>query len=106
MHVKGTEKLCTVPTEDDVLEYTGALLQLYRETAYYLERIYKWADRVGLETIEKQILEDPERRKALCARFVEAQKYAQDDPWAERVRGHDAHEFKPIAEISMLEAAE
>jgi len=106
MHVKATEKLCTVPTEDDVLEYTGALLQLYRETAHYLERIYKWADRVGLDTIEKQILDDPERRKALCDRFVEAQKYAQDDPWAERVRGHDAHEFKPIAEISMLEAAE
>jgi nitrite reductase (NADH) large subunit len=106
MHVKATEKLCTVPTEDDVIEYTGALLQLYRETGHYLERIYKWADRVGFETIGKQIVDDPERRKALCGRFVEAQKYAQDDPWAERVRGHDAHEFRPISEVSMLEAAE
>ena len=36
-----------------------------------------------------------ERRKALYDRFVFSQKFAQDDPWAERVAGKDKHEFRP-----------
>ena len=106
MEVKATKKLCTVPTEADVLEYTGALMQLYRETAHYLERIHKWADRVGHDTLQAQVVGDAERRRALCDRFVFSQKNAQEDPWAERAHGRDAHEFTPIARITMLEAAE
>ena len=93
MHVKGTETLCTVGTEEEVLEFTGALLQLYREQARYLERIYKWADRVGYDEIEKQIVEDADRRRALYDRFVHSQSFSQTDPWAERAQGKDAHEF-------------
>jgi len=33
-------------------------MQLYREEGFYLERIYKWMDRVGLESIRAKI-EDP-----------------------------------------------
>ena len=93
MHVKGTEILCTVETEAEVLEYIGALTQLYREQGRYLERIYKWADRVGLDVARKQVAEDPERRKELNERFIYSQKFMQIDPWAERVQGKDAEEF-------------
>ena len=51
-------------------------------------------------------LEDAERRQALCDRFVFSQKNGQEDPWAERAHGRDAHEFTPIARITMREAAE
>jgi nitrite reductase (NADH) large subunit len=105
MHVKGTELLCTVASEDEVLEYCGALLQIYREQGRYLERIYKWAARVGVATVRAQIVEDRERRQALFARFVHSQKFSQSDPWAERVRGRDAHEFRPLAQFSLEDVA-
>jgi nitrite reductase (NADH) large subunit len=105
MHVKGTELLCTVVSEDEVLEYCGALLQLYREQGRYLERIYKWAARVGVATVRAQIVEDRERRQSLFARFVHSQKFSQSDPWAERVRGRDAHEFRPLAQFSLEDVA-
>jgi len=101
MHVKGTDVLCTVATEEEVLEYCGALLQLYREQGRYLERVYKWAARVGLDTVRQQIVEDAAKRKALFGRFVFSQRYSQSDPWAERVKGLDAHEFTPLAEFSL-----
>ena len=48
----------------------AALTQLYREQGRYLERVYKWAKRVGIDTVRKQIMDDRERRKALYERFV------------------------------------
>jgi nitrite reductase (NADH) large subunit len=105
MHVKGTDLLCTVPSGDDVIEYCGALLQLYREQGRYLERVYKWAARVGVDTVRRQIVDDAARRKALFARFVFSQKFSQSDPWAERVQGLDAHEFKPLAELTLEDVA-
>jgi nitrite reductase (NADH) large subunit len=106
MHVRQTEKLCTVAAEEEVLEYGAALVQLYRETARYLERIYKWAARVGVDAIRAQIVDDPERRAALYARFLKSQETSQDDPWAARAHGRDAHEFEPLARLGVLEAAE
>jgi nitrite reductase (NADH) large subunit len=106
MDVKGTEILCRVKTEEEALEHGLALVQLYREQGRYLERIYKWAKRVGVDTIRAQIAEDHERRRALAARFRHAQGFAQVDPWAERVRGAEAHEFRPLADLTAMEAAE
>jgi nitrite reductase (NADH) large subunit len=106
LDIKGTEVLGHVDTEDEAVEVIAALVQLYREQGRYLERIYKWAKRVGLDTIKKQVMDDVERRKALFERFVYSQKFAQIDPWAERVRGKDAHEFNPIADLTIREAAQ
>uniref|UniRef100_UPI0035B431D4 nitrite reductase large subunit NirB n=1 Tax=Ferrovibrio sp. TaxID=1917215 RepID=UPI0035B431D4 len=106
LEVKQTILLCKLETEEEVLEYTGALMQLYREQAHYLDRIHKWLHRVGLDTVKQQIVEDHERRRALFARFVLAQKVAQVDPWAERVNGAFAHEFKPLADLRLAHAAE
>ena len=106
LDIKGTEVLGHVDNEDEVIEIIAALVQLYREQGRYLERIYKWAKRVGLDTIRKQVLEDRERRKAFRDRFVYSQQFAQTDPWAERANGKDAHEFAPLADLKILEAAE
>jgi nitrite reductase (NADH) large subunit len=106
LDIKGTEVLGHVATEDETIEVIAALVQLYREQGRYLERIYKWAKRVGIDTIRAQVLEDLERRRALHDRFVHSQKFAQVDPWAERVEGKDAHEFRPMADLTRAEAAE
>ncbi|MCB1505162.1 MAG: nitrite reductase large subunit NirB [Hyphomicrobiaceae bacterium] len=105
LDIKGTEVLGHVATEDETIEIIGALTQLYREQGRYLERIYKWAKRVGIETVREQVLDDKERRKVLYDRFVHSQSFAQVDPWAERVAGKEAYEFRPLSVIT-AEAAE
>jgi nitrite reductase (NADH) large subunit len=99
LDIKGTEVLGVVKTEDEALEHIVALVQMYREQAYYLERIYKWAKRVGFDEIRRQILEDPQKRKDYFDRFDFSRKFAQVDPWSERVSGKDKHEFRPMATI-------
>ncbi len=106
LDIKGTEVLGLVKTEDEALEHIVALTQMYREQARYLERIYKWAKRTGLEEIRRQIVQDDSKRKTYYERFVFSQTFAQVDPWSERVSGKDKHEFKPMATIGYTHAAE
>ena len=94
--VRVTDLLCKVETEEEVLEYCGAFIQLYREEAHYLERTAPWVERVGLSYIKERILEDEEGRRALYDRFKLSQKYAQVDPWKERAEGGQAYEFRPL----------
>ncbi len=47
-----------------------------------------------------------EQRTAFYDRFVFSQKFAQVDPWAERVSGKDKHEFRPMAAVGFAQAAE
>ena len=99
LHIKGTEFLTKVATEDECIEVMAALVQLYREQARYGERIYKWCDRTGLDNIRKAVVDDLPQRKALFARFAHSQQFAQSDPWAERAEKRAAvHEFAPMAE--------
>ncbi|WP_455204290.1 nitrite reductase large subunit NirB, partial [Kaarinaea lacus] len=98
--VRATDLLCKVSTEDEVIEYSGAFAQLYRENAHYLERTAPWLERVGLTYVKQQIVEDAENRQALYKRFLESQHYAQKDPWAERaVKGEKQNEFLPLKQV-------
>ena len=105
LDIKGTEVLGLIKTEDEVIEHVAALVQLYREEGHYLERIYKWAARRGVEAIRAIIMDDEDERKRLHDRFVYSQRFAQIDPWSERVSGKDKHEFNPMAVLTR-EAAE
>ena len=96
LEVKKTEVLTRVATENEAVWTICAVTQLYREDAWYLERIWKWLDRVGLDQVRAQV-EDPESRKALYDRFSYAQRFSRIDPWAERVAGRDSHEFNPLS---------
>jgi nitrite reductase (NADH) large subunit len=71
-------------TAEEVREYNGAFLQLYREEAFYLERTVHYLQRVGMEHIKKAVLEDPVRRKALNERLQFSLSFEQD-PWKERL---------------------
>ncbi|WP_312947660.1 nitrite reductase large subunit NirB [Agrobacterium sp.] len=106
LDIKGTEVLGLVKAEDEALEHIVALTQMYREQARYLERIYKWAKRIGYDEVRRQIMEDGEKRRAYYDRFVFSQKFAQVDPWSERVSGEHKHEFNPMATIGFNQAAE
>ena len=106
LDIKGTEVLGLVKTEDEALEVIVALVQMYREQARYLERIYKWTKRIGVAEIRRQVLDDASRRRAFFERFVYSQKFAQVDPWSERVSGLHKHEFRSLAAVGMAQAAE
>jgi len=80
--VRVTDLLAKVATEAEVLEYCGAYLQLYREEARYLERTAHWVERVGIESVRARVVDDAANRAALHERFLFAQSFAQDDPWA------------------------
>ncbi len=86
-----------VKTEDEVMEYSLAFLQLYREEAFYLERTVHYLHRVGMEHIKQGVLADPERRKALHERLLFSLSFEQD-PWKERIEKEALkHEFRRIA---------
>lgn len=88
--------LCKVKTAEEVLEYSGAFIQIYREEARYLDRTVHWIERVGLEYVKQRVLEDAEGRKAAHERLLYALQGAVD-PWAERVAKRDEHkEFETI----------
>ena len=106
LDIKGTEVLGHADTEEEAIEIVTAVIQAYREQGHYLERIYKWAARIGVATVREQIMSDPDRRRAFYERFVYSQQFSQSDPWSERVSGAMAHEFKPLADLRTLEAAE
>jgi nitrite reductase (NADH) large subunit len=99
IHLRGTDLLCTVETEQEALDYCAAFIQLYREEARYLDRTAPWIERVGLEYIIKRIVEDSAGREALRARFLYAQSFQQIDPWALRAAGAEKELHQHIAEI-------
>ncbi len=89
--------LCKVKTAEEVLEYSGAFIQIYREEARYLDRTVHWIERVGLDYVKQRVLEDAEGRKAAHERLLYALQGAVD-PWAERVQKREEHkEFETIA---------
>ena len=84
-------------TADEVLEYSGAFLQLYREEGWYLERTVHYIARVGLDYVKKKILDDAEGRRALWER-LQFSLADEPDPWFELSRAHvDERQFIPIA---------
>jgi nitrite reductase (NADH) large subunit len=97
--VRVTDLLAKVTTEDEVLEYAAAFMQMYREEAWYLERTAPWVERVGIDTVRVR-MSDAGGRKMLRDRFMDSQRHAQSDPWAERASGVDAHEFQALAAVA------
>jgi nitrite reductase (NADH) large subunit len=104
LHLKATEPLVTTSSEDEALEIIVAFCQLYRENANYLDRAYKWIEKVGLDWVRARVVDDPENRAALVARFDHSQSIYQIDPWAERAEGRNAHEFTPLADLTIRAA--
>jgi nitrite reductase (NADH) large subunit len=88
--------LCKVKTDEEVMEYSGAFLQLYREEGWYLERTCHYLERVGMDHVKSRILEDEEGRKALHARLLDSLKDARD-PWETSREPQAIKQFIPIA---------
>ena len=104
IHVRATDLLCKVATEQEAMDYCAAFIQLYREEARYLERTAPWIERVGLDYVKAHIVDDDAGREALRARFLYSQSFSQDDPWAQRAEGAEAEHHAPMARFTPQEA--
>ncbi len=86
-----------VKTAEEVMEVSGAFLQLYRDEGWSLERTTHYVARVGLEHVKKKVLEDEANRQVLWAR-LQAALDGEPDPWFEGEKARvDARQFIPIA---------
>jgi len=91
-------------TDAEVLEYSGAFLQLYREEGWYLERTVHYLARVGLDHVKKKILEDAEGRRALWQR-LQFSLDGEPDPWFEFDKAQvDLRQFAPLGAVANVEA--
>lgn len=100
IELRGTDMLCRVTTEEEVLELAAAFMQLYREEGRYLERTAPYVERVGLDHIKARVVDDLDSRKAYATRFYHSQVFAQVDPWKERAfNAVDTHEFAALAHV-------
>jgi nitrite reductase (NADH) large subunit len=89
--------LVKLKTADEVLEYSGAFLQLYREEGWYLERTVHYVSRVGLDHVKKKILDDAAGRKALWER-LQFSLDGEPDPWFEHDKAKvDLRQFQAVA---------
>jgi len=95
--------LVKVKTADEVLEYSGAFLQLYREEGWYLERTVHYVQRVGMDHVKKRVLDDAAGRRALWERLLFSLDGAPD-PWFEFEKAQvDLRQFQPLRPTIKLE---
>jgi nitrite reductase (NADH) large subunit len=85
VHVRTAELLATVDTDDEAIEIIGAFLQHYREEATWNERTSVWCERVGIDRLIANVVDDVALRRALFTR-IEKALARRVDPWRERVQ--------------------
>jgi len=89
--------LVKLKTHQEVMEYTGAFLQLYREEGWYLERTVHYIARVGLDYVKQQILENAARREELYQRLLFSLE-GEADPWHEPEKAQvDTRQFERLS---------
>ncbi len=88
--------LAKVKTAAEVLEYSGAFLQLYREEGWYLERTCHYIARVGLDHVKARVPDDAAGRQALWER-LQFSLDGEPDPWFEFAKAQvDLRQFQPV----------
>ncbi|MGM9425136.1 nitrite reductase large subunit NirB [Hydrogenophaga sp. MI9] len=91
--------LVKVKTAEEVMEYTGAFCELYRQEGWYLERTVHYVNRVGLDYVKKRILDDAAGRKALWEQLQFALD-GEPDPWFDfKDAAVDTRQFDPVAVV-------
>jgi len=93
--------LVKLKTAAEVMEYTGAFMQLYREEGWYLERTVHYVSRVGLDHVKRRVLDDAAGRLALWER-LQFSLDGEPDPWFEHAQAAvDLRQFAPIAAVGV-----
>jgi nitrite reductase (NADH) large subunit len=87
---------CKVKTREEVLEVSGAFLQLYREEGWYLERTVHFIQRVGLDYCKSRVVDDAAGRLALWQKLQFALD-GEPDPWVDHEKARvDLRQFETL----------
>lgn len=78
--LRAGDLLCKVKTDEELVEITSAMIQYYRENGKYAERTSEFVERVGLDAINKAVVQDTVKRKQLVER-IEIALTKVTDPW-------------------------
>ncbi|URA09239.1 nitrite reductase large subunit NirB [Thermospira aquatica] len=76
------KKITTVKTEEEVFDFCDAFIEYYRKNANYLERTSYFVERIGLEKIKEDVIENVSIRKELQKSIKETLANYKD-PWQE-----------------------
>ncbi len=91
--------LVKVKTAAEVMEYSGAFLQLYREEGWYLERTVHFVSRVGLDHVKQRVLRRCRRTpRVVGAAAVRARRRARSLVRAAKARV-DLRQFDAAAGV-------
>ena len=97
--------LVKLKTAAEVMEYTGAFCELYRQEGWYLERTVHFVARVGLDYVKKRVVQDAPGRQALWAQLQFALA-GEVDPWVDFAAAQvDTRQFKSIEPVALAETA-
>ncbi len=81
--VRKGDLLATVESPEEVMTLAGRFMQYYRENADWLERTYDFVPRIGLERIQRVLLEDSEGIVAELDTGMQRSIDAYTDPWGQ-----------------------
>lgn len=104
--IRKGDLLCTVDSHEDVLKYTSRFLEYYREHAKYLERTYRFVERMGIDLLKGILIDDS---LGICTRLEEKMQEAVDaykDPWEEAEDPVYPFQFEGSKLIEVLQEAE
>ncbi|MET0315599.1 MAG: nitrite reductase large subunit NirB [Rhodococcus fascians] len=94
-HIRKGDLLATVVGADEVIRVAGIFIQHYRETAHWLERTYAWVPRIGLEALQRILIEDADGIVAGLEQRMQTSVDGYRDPWQDRVEQKSPAQFAP-----------
>ena len=100
-HVRRTDSLCRVKTQDEVLKVIGRFLVYYRDNAKWVERTYDFVPRLGIENLRNIIVNDSLGLGAELDAEAEKTIAAYVDPWLERDSPVFAGQFDEPRKVSL-----
>ncbi|TDZ42573.1 nitrite reductase large subunit NirB [Mycobacteroides franklinii] len=94
-HIRKGDVLATVESTDEVLTLAGRFIQFYRENARWLERTYDFVPRVGIDELQRILVDDED---GVCPELQERLQLSVDsyrDPWKDRETPASPAQFAP-----------
>ena len=100
-HVRRTDSLCRVKTQEEAMKVIGRFLVYYRDNAKWIERTYDFVPRIGIENLRRIIVEDSLGLGAELDAEAEKTIAAYVDPWLERDHPVFAGQFDETRKVSL-----
>jgi nitrite reductase (NADH) large subunit len=100
-HVRKTDVLCRVKTQEEAIAVVGRFLIYYRDNAKWIERTYDFVPRIGIERLRDIIVNDSLGIGAALDAEVARTRAAYVDPWLERDKPAFAGQFEDVKSVPL-----